>query len=291
MAIEDDEPKDREVWSGVTRFWYNKASDKSPTIGRLYHHLAVLARPYTLEQLYLYTRSLTCVTTFESAKGSILTLFNPILSGKEPRYRRSNSLETTFIKAYGLLFNRKPSDPFDQFDQCVRRLDDEGLLEKYINEATARFTEIGVYAAVSNIAALFEYGGGPKQGLSKSFFRLNFEEMRLDKDDEKKQILQGKKCPVYGISFNSTRIGLETATTSKFARPEEALGRSLPENFCMRGELYTQQYFPEDWFSAAKIDDDERTLDLPSTVERRLERILWLGFRIAAVCKTCLQLF
>ena len=35
MAIEDDEPKDREVWSNVARFWYNKAADKSPNIKRL----------------------------------------------------------------------------------------------------------------------------------------------------------------------------------------------------------------------------------------------------------------
>lgn len=43
MAKEDDEPKDREVWSGVARFWYSKASTKNTTVGRLYYHLAVLA--------------------------------------------------------------------------------------------------------------------------------------------------------------------------------------------------------------------------------------------------------
>ena len=30
MAIEDDDVGDREVWSGVARFWYSKAADKSP---------------------------------------------------------------------------------------------------------------------------------------------------------------------------------------------------------------------------------------------------------------------
>lgn len=65
MAIEDDEPKVRETWSAVARFWYNKAADKSPNIGRLYHHRAILARPYSLEQLSLYLRSLTCVTLRE----------------------------------------------------------------------------------------------------------------------------------------------------------------------------------------------------------------------------------
>ena len=79
MAVEDDEPKDREAWGNVARFWYNKAADKSPNVGRLYHHLAILARPYTLEQLKLYLSSLTCVCPSVSAKGSILTLFNPTM--------------------------------------------------------------------------------------------------------------------------------------------------------------------------------------------------------------------
>ena len=61
MAIEDDDIRDREVWTGVARFWYSKAADKSPTVGRLYHHLAILARPNALQQLYYYTRSLSCV--------------------------------------------------------------------------------------------------------------------------------------------------------------------------------------------------------------------------------------
>jgi hypothetical protein len=48
MAIKDNEPKDRETWSAVARFWHNQAADKSPNIGRLYYHLAILARAYSL---------------------------------------------------------------------------------------------------------------------------------------------------------------------------------------------------------------------------------------------------
>ena len=68
MAIEDDASRDREVWSGVARFWYSKAADRTPKVGRLYHHLAILARPYTLQQLslFIYTRSLTCVTLLKA---------------------------------------------------------------------------------------------------------------------------------------------------------------------------------------------------------------------------------
>ena len=377
MAIEDDEPKDREVWSGVARFWYNKAADKSPTVGRLYHHLAILARPYTLEQLSLYTRSLTCVTPFESAKGSILTLFNPVLSGKESHYRRSNSLETTFIKAHGLLFTRNPGDPFDQFDECVRQLDDQGLLEKYIGKATARFKETGVHAAVSNIAALFEYGGGSKQGISHSFFRTAFENARMTREEASRPPPEKPTDPLNlppsagppkpgfhslealttessliishasKLTFMTLRISLKhhdprhvyplvlvylvfiwslisvdsamkaieqdvpwcevcaslnvlspkyRATISELritgfpnqdklseADKKEAL-KPLAEDFVLRGQIYTQYYFPETWFMDAMVDDDERSLDPPSRAEYREKRVLSLGLRIAAVC-------
>lgn len=38
MAIEDEDIRDRKIWTEVSRHWYAKASDKSPTTGRLYHH-------------------------------------------------------------------------------------------------------------------------------------------------------------------------------------------------------------------------------------------------------------
>ncbi|KAG6360859.1 hypothetical protein INS49_011926 [Diaporthe citri] len=47
MTIEDEDIRDRDFWLEVSRYWYSKAMDKAPTTGRLYHHLAILARlPY-----------------------------------------------------------------------------------------------------------------------------------------------------------------------------------------------------------------------------------------------------
>ena len=375
MAIEDDEPKDREVWSNVARFWYNKAADKSPNVGRLYHHLAILARPYTLEQLSLYTRSLTCVTPFESAKGSIMTLFNPILNGKESAARRSSSFETIFIKAHGILFTKGPTDPSDRFHEVVTELEADDLLDNYITKIAARFKEIGVYAAVANIAALFEYGIA-KIGVPKPILRLAFEafESANQMKDEVHQsgtskpldsqshhqfarfgtsdpdavlpsswgpsmeivtlaskiafstlsismrrlqdpnvhplvhvylvflrtlvsVEQAMKCiekfvPWIGIcsflnSLSTPSRAVDPNFRSKdFPEPEEGPGRPLPEDFVMRGQLYSQWYFPETWFMDAMIDEDERSLDLPSMAEPRADRLFWLGHRIASVCLT-----
>lgn len=375
MAIEDDEPKDREVWSNVARFWYNKAADKSPNVGRLYHHLAILARPYTLEQLSLYTRSLTCVTPFESAKGSIMTLFNPILSGKESATRRSSFFETLFIKAHGILFTKGPLDPSDGFDEIMKELENDSLFDSYITKNAARFKETGVFAAVANIAALFEYGVA-KKGVTKPILRLEFESFQ-DANKVKDEAPQpssldsagsprdpqpgGPADSEYdGMSANisdssleaislASKIAFFTLRTSlrrgddvntyplvhvylvflwslvsiqkamkciesyipwndicsfltvvaaqapaedekfrckDFPKSEQGVGRPLPEDFILRGQTYSQWYFPETWFTDAMIDDDERSLELPSMAVSRSERLLWLGSRIADVGPT-----
>ncbi|TGO83281.1 hypothetical protein BPOR_0671g00010 [Botrytis porri] len=49
-AITESDIIDKEVWTGVVHYWYLKASGKAPTTGRLHHHLAILARPNTLQQ-------------------------------------------------------------------------------------------------------------------------------------------------------------------------------------------------------------------------------------------------
>lgn len=379
MAIEDDDVRDREVWSGVARFWYSKAADKSPNVGRLYHHLAILARPYTLQQLAFYTRSLTCVTPFESARGSIMTLFTPILNGKESAYHRSSSLETLFIKAHGMLFSAKP---FEDFDAAVRQMI-EGVLDNYIGRVTAKFKEQGVFAAVANIAALFEYGSLRISGAPKSIFRLAFDQVKTLQMQRSNAASQQTREASFDVndsrrrsSTNPNQLGLETLTSSElqssrkvishasklafgtlsislqrigdknvlplihvyfvflwslaavekamiyvendvpwggicsflnntlakldnlnpramtrlmaepFPKFDNGIGRPLPEEFAIRGQLYTRGYFPDSLFKDAKIDDEERSLELPSMAAPRTERILWLGFRIASVCLT-----
>ncbi|KAJ4008396.1 hypothetical protein NW766_009390 [Fusarium irregulare] len=81
MAIEDDDIRDREVWTSVSHYWYNKASDKNPTTGRLYHHMAILARPNALQQLHYYTKH---VLLGVHGSNSIISLFNPNLNGRPP---------------------------------------------------------------------------------------------------------------------------------------------------------------------------------------------------------------
>ena len=172
MAIEND-VRDREVWTEVAWSWYSKARDRNPNVGRLCHHLAILARPSSLHQISLFAISLTAITPFESAREG---LFASILHDNESTYSRSSPLGSVFIKAHNvLLFN----NPIREFDDVIHQLR-AGLLDNHIDRAAARFKKHGVFAAVTNIAALFEYGAVKQGGLHKSIFRLAYQEMKQE---------------------------------------------------------------------------------------------------------------
>lgn len=153
MAIEDEDLHDRDIWACTSRFWYSKAADRNPAVGRLYHHLAILARPNATQQLYYYCRSLTCVQQFMSARESILTLLDPFLSRVRASYSQTSPIDASFIKAHGILFLGESLDTFPEL--CS---DYFSQLDTQIGRITEKWKDQGVYVAVINIASLFNYG-------------------------------------------------------------------------------------------------------------------------------------
>lgn len=415
MAIEDNEPKDREVWCNVARFWYNKATDKRPNIGRLYHHLAILGRPSTLEQLSLYARALTCETPFESTKGSIMELFDPTLQSKAD-YKRSSSLDILIIGAHASLFKEEILGPSNSCKATVFALQKGDLFHKHVDKAGPRFKKAGACAAISNIAALFEYGT-PRYGAFESRLRHAYEKAQKIKgtaskfDSSTPEQAEGLSVPekdcesdtylprenhfqsvfiaqssrlasvILWLSLKRTRDenvyplvhihlvfiwslliaqeawryfendiawsiierdipwsaicaflnilrsqyrrskmifaqefpqhskeecdkeeydkeecdkeqgGIKEGVKEKRHGKEgdKRKDRPLPEDFILRGQVYSQSYFPEDWFMSTLVDDDESTLELSSMAMPRKKRILWLGCRIASVCYTTMK--
>ena len=375
MAIEDNDMRDRETFAGVSRFWYSKASHRNPHVGRLYHHLAILSRPFSLQQLSNYAKALTCINPFESARGSIMTLFNPILNGKASSNLRATSFETKIIKAHALQFCNLPKGDYKAIVREVR----DGLLRDHVNKVTSKFKEQGVFLAIASIAAILEYGVLRHDGTPKAIIWLalrdgiavyekvrSANQMSLDASlDQPRQFeasskvfprsslsiddlslleLEASSSTVYNAAslwsvcfstalqsphnsnfhpflhvmfvFLWSLVSIEKGITyveglvpwddvcfflntfsksegmatkieaQDFPQPAEGVGRPLPEDYLMRGQLYSWWYFPETWFSNANVDDEERVLELPSMAAPRLERILWLGSRIAAVSPT-----
>ena len=127
MAIEDDDIRDREVWQNVARFWYCKAADKTPHVGRLYHHLAILARSNLLQQLFYYCKSLGVSQPFNSSRESILTAFDPIINA-EAFANRGQPVEASFVHLHSITFTHIE---FERFDVALDEFLD--MLDKHIS--------------------------------------------------------------------------------------------------------------------------------------------------------------
>lgn len=329
MAIEDDD-QNREVWTGVARHWYSKASDKSPTTGRLYHHLAILARPNHIQQLFYYAKSLCVLGPFTSARESILTLFEPVLKITTNTVYRTS--ETMFVAAHGILFTRTH---LHNFKDVVNDFIDH--LETHIERRGRSWMEQGYFVAVANSVALLGFGSDDNclmaslaksdQAVARSFKiekkggvptpSESFEDAQELHNRTLELVLRrGRDTYVlpyihvtlvfmnhmsnvpgamkllestypWQLLAEMLNILLRNSMLSErfegdeFPMPEKNNPRPFPEDYALRGLLWADGLFPDNWFTNPKIDDEEKYVELPSMTDERKERILWLARRIA----------
>ncbi|KAM3558041.1 hypothetical protein MY1884_000157 [Beauveria asiatica] len=337
MAIEDDDIRDRETWTSVSRHWYSKASDRSPEVGRLYHHLAILARPDPLQQLYYYSKALCVPVPFPSAGDSIMTLFNPVLE----RSSRLDRCDEVFIRVHAILFSGRNRDELE--DAKADFLD---ILDRSIAERNRDWLRLGTYIAISLICSLVGYGANtnplklslpdgvcdvgaaPSGSSAANAKKVIDEETALRNFDtaasltmQACNIVFRRKADVNVLPFLHTMmvflhyvaqhdkamsliqdqvpwrrivdvlnealpalISKPRMANKSFPRPppNEPL-RPLPEDYAMRGLGLSKDYFPDDWFSNDKIEDDERMFEPPSRGDERRQRLLWLGRQMCSL--------
>lgn len=350
MAIEDEDIRDREIWTEVSRYWYSKASDKAPTTGRLHHHLAILARPNAVKQLFYYTKSLCVEIPFKSARDSILTLFDPIINGTQTRLQ---AIDLNFVKAHGILFITSNTD---ETDKALPKDRDELMaeyetaksqflshLDNHVARTTRSWMEPGALVAISNCNAQLEYGKTEANTHGNANVLMTAILPESDRDTFMEDSTEDKPTPSkvfneasdlaeqcdaiisrrYGdpnvlpylnvrLSFMKFITGNEAAIehvqdcfpwalvalmlnslsisfqnhqrieSEEFPRPSD---RPLPEDWSLRGLLWTDKLFPSDWFTSDKVDDDEKTFELASMTEQRKERVLWLGYQLTVLGK------
>jgi hypothetical protein len=141
---------DRKAWSSIAQYWHTKAADKSPKIGRIQHHLAVLAHN-TLQQLFYYSKSLVSVQPFMNAQDSIMFLFGPLLGSSKPaNYPR---ILTVYVTAHAVLFTRGDISTYMAYaEEFICQIN------RHISQVGASFREEGVYIASAAIVAIFGFG-------------------------------------------------------------------------------------------------------------------------------------
>ncbi|KAG6163670.1 hypothetical protein E4U51_005605 [Claviceps purpurea] len=338
MAIEDSDARNRELWNNVAKYWYTQASDNAPTTGRLYHHLAILARPNVLEQLFFYSKSLCVKDPFSSAWDSILTFFDSLLDTGSLFYQRRDPVHAAFVRVHGILFSDKGTD---QLQSAMDHF--HGSLEHHIVAEQDNWLEPGYHMAISLSCLLLGYGsksnvlmqamshssgdGDVENGTSQDHADADAIIVRPNPAFDTAVSFAGKTCDVVmgcGGAKNTLACLHTTLVfylfmhqrpsamsllekhfpwkllsrtlnrlrrmcdfppridTTDFPGPEKSEPpHPLPEDYAMRGLIYTEGYFPPDWFNNDKIEVEARYLEPPSIVGKRLERILWIGRMIA----------
>lgn len=153
MAIEESDLRDREIWSTTARTWYNQAADLSPNTGRIQHHLAVLARPHIVQQLFLYTKALVATIPFKNAGESILLLFNPLLDTNSRTSTRHTQADFSFVCAAAVLFTGRPLNDF-----LVLRGQFASSFQTHLATTGSKFKVQGPEYAGSLFAMLMDFG-------------------------------------------------------------------------------------------------------------------------------------
>lgn len=350
MAVEESDMRERKVWAGVSRYWYNQGADSGPDIGRIQHHLAVLARPDVLQQLFHYTKALVSVRPFPSARESVMRLFSTY-NGQQNDLSQHTTV-TAFIATHGALFKESPADQFITLANHFLSLLREGA--RYL----CRHGQTGVYIMSCNFASIFQYGE-PEAVLAMEFCQKDNESATetyettdnwtpgLDIEIKMKELSEPTDPSVYlppmflqgtALSFHTLSVLLDCVDDASiypsmhislsfiwgltqypnamqkvdkfipwtriatflntligpdinFNKIEEkalpmydGTARQLPEDFLIRGQSWSQRYFPNDFFEDSPSKDERPVIEQPFIAIHRKHRCLWLGVRIAKVC-------
>ncbi|ODM19129.1 hypothetical protein SI65_05746 [Aspergillus cristatus] len=168
MAIEESDLQDRKTWASMARHWYHKAADRRLNLGRIQHHLAVLAWPDMLQELFYYTKSLVSVDPFPPARERITLLFHRALNDPEPD--NLPIFDSAFVTAHGTLLTQGSLSDFRAHVDLYLL-----YLNEYICQLGSEFKTRGVFIASCNFAAIFQYGSTNavlsnefKEGLAQS---------------------------------------------------------------------------------------------------------------------------
>ncbi|KAL4887814.1 hypothetical protein BDV59DRAFT_189850 [Aspergillus ambiguus] len=351
MAVEESDLKEREVWAGVARYWYNRAADRNPDVGRIQHHLAVLSRPYILQQLFYYTKSLVSVRSFAGTRESILLLFNPILHNPKPSSSSHPHLITAFVAAHGALFGRDS----DRFLSSVAEF--LPPLDTFITRIGPAFRMQGVHIASANFAAMLEYchadaplvgefqqGTMPQEKSHDDIYTFATETWTPVSEPQKVvsdfvalcEPQRSSRFVFYGsfLAFETMSVFLDqtgdqhiypalnvclsflwclsrTAAGMKYAeavvpwrklvsclngmfRPEVNMDyveqdgyprghdcKWAPEDFLIRGQVWSQSCYPPHYFDGGPTDDEGRNIEWPSLWLVRTHKCLWLAVQLA----------
>jgi hypothetical protein len=141
----------QEACLAIASSWYSRAADLNPEIGRYQHHLATIAQPKPLKQLFHFFKALISVQPFASRQ-DIHLFFGQFWDPTQTAIKKYPSVLTSFIKAHSLLFIKRDTVEFIGLASGFLT-----ELDTHISIAGLHFREQGIYILASNYAAILDH--------------------------------------------------------------------------------------------------------------------------------------
>ncbi|KAK1451038.1 hypothetical protein CCUS01_11214 [Colletotrichum cuscutae] len=218
-------------------------------------------------------------------------------------------INTTFVRAHGLLFSGKDYDQFIAQSKILTehlaisacyesnpimriikqgRVDEGGLAmshtlkaDKIMPDPNQRFAHALDFISRAH-RAVFSSTGKEK---TYSYLHVALVFLHHMSKFPNAMALVGAKMPWKGIcSF--LNIIIESCSSVQKIESDDLLHsvsrdtQPLPEDFALRGLLWAKKYYPDEWFSRIGADTDETGPLTGWMLQERADRYLWLGYRI-----------
>lgn len=158
MAVERQK---REHWADISRYWYHKAADRNPSIGRIQHSIAILSHSDPLQKLFHLTKALLSVQPLPI--GHARPTIDAFFGNWHALHLQSGSIVSHFVVIHGIIFTNGPRER-------LKTLTNEfmSLLPMHIRRPRSR-TQHEVYIMSCNIASSFGYNACTYKGIADLF--------------------------------------------------------------------------------------------------------------------------
>lgn len=172
-------------------------------------------------QLFYYSKALVSVTPFQTARQSIMLLFNPFIDGTDKVSQPYLLIESTFVKLYCLLFTEGLISEYNKLSNHFL-----SIMDNHICRDTARWRAQGPEVAASLCAAMQDFGN-PEALITKAF-----------RAKEEKAIQTAAQNAEQNLTGQQQRPTLELSTP--FQHPQELWSEVNFSSAYQISSLYSQ---------------------------------------------------
>ncbi|KAI5779623.1 hypothetical protein DFH27DRAFT_646141 [Peziza echinospora] len=262
----------RSVWLNIATQRYADCARENPMDGKFYYYQAKITRESGLNQLFFFCKSI------EAEYPHIASISDVVL------YAVEKLLKELIILLDLRMQNERVNWTVDGFlfavcnITAIRQNQPAIVIPGLINAATQAFT-LELSTNMSGRIFKLMIASDDTSILPYVHVWLVFLQFGLDHIQAGLFVKNGFS---WGALIRFLNM-LRTKVSISFETSRFPMGNvhPLPEDWLLNGLQWTMGYFPDGWFQSEAAQSDAKFIERPSHVFSRMERILWLAYKIA----------